>query len=226
MKKNTTLFFILLSVFTFSSFGFIKHEHPMLFIKGLLKDPVSVGAFFPCSEYAAKEICSGIDHSQGPLKILEVGSGTGALTQEIVKNLAEGDTLDLVELQSDFCEQLSATFCNDQVSLFCGSILDWQPDYNYDIIICSLPFNRFEPDFVTAILNHLKVLSKPNGKLSYIELMWVTSIKKTFSVGHNKQKLEQTLAIMRDFRTRYGIKTEPIYRNITPIYVHHTQLTA
>ena len=227
MKRNIKLAVTLSLVTFFSTLCFINQDNTKLFLKGLLKDPDNVGAFFPCSRFVAKEVCDYIDHSAGPLRILEIGSGCGALTKTIANQMAEGDMLDLVELQSDYCQELGRLFTNDQnISIFCGSILDWQPPYQYDVIVCSLPFNRFEPHFVVSVLEHIKSLCKPNGMLSYVELMWVTSIKKAFLTGQKKEKLAQTMSIMKQFKKAYGVRTENVYLNITPIYIHHARMPA
>lgn len=122
--KRTLKLAVTLSVVTFfSTLCFINQDNTTLFIKGLLKDPDNVGAFFPCSRVAAKEVCRYLDHSNGPLRILEIGSGTGALTKTIVQKISPDDVLDLVELQPEYCQELDRLFCNNQnISIFCGSI--------------------------------------------------------------------------------------------------------
>ncbi len=110
-------------------------------------------------------------------------------------------------------------------ALFCGSILDWRPDEKYDIIICSLPFNTFEPDFVSKVLEHLEHLAKPGCILSYVELMWITTIKQVFLTREQRIKLDQTRALMRSLLSMKGIGTGRVYLNVTPIYIHHIALT-
>ncbi len=190
------------------------------FIKGLVMHSEQVGACFPCSGYTAQKVCSFIDHDKGPLEILEVGSGTGALTNEIIKRLGEDDHLDLVELLPEFCETLKP-LVTQNVNLFCGSILDWKPNRKYDIIICSLPFNTFKPSFVQELLDHLKSLAKLGCIFTYVELMWVTTLKSFFLTGNKKDELAKTRALMNELRTQKGIRTDNVYLNVTPIYVHH-----
>lgn len=192
------------------------------FIKGILKHPETVGAFFPCSRFTAEQVCSFIDHSHGSLSILEIGCGTGALTKSIQKRLHNGDTLDLVEIMPEYCTELEKLFGDDErISLFCGSILDWHPQKKYDVIICSIPFNIFKSDFVQSVFDHVQTLAKPNATFSYIELMWVTRIKKAFLDKQERDSLEKTLTIMRNVRKEFGIRTDKVYLNVTPVYVHH-----
>ena len=200
----------------------ISYASDITFIKGILKHPETVGAFFPCSHFTGDQICSFIDHTNGPLRILEIGSGTGPLTKSIQERLQDGDTLDLVEIMPEYCKELEQLFGDDErISLFCGSILDWNPEQKYDVIICSIPFNIFKADFVKSVLDHVQVLSKPNATFSYIELMWVTRIKKAFLDKAEKESLEQTLGIMKGIRQEFGIRTDKVYLNVTPVYVHH-----
>ncbi len=196
------------------------------FLKEALINSKTVGAFSPCSRTVAQEVSACIAHNHGPLNILEVGAGTGALTSAIIEKLNPDDRLDLIEIIPEYCSVLHKQFGEQKnVSIQQRSILDWQPTHSYDFIICSLPFNIFPPKKVKMFLTHLQKLIKPGGTFSYVELMWLTQIKKYFLPLKQRTRLENTLTIMAQFRKNYGIKTVPIYWNITPIYVHHLRLT-
>lgn len=192
----------------------------------LLKHPEHVAAFSPCSKAVAHEICSIIQHRGKPLRILEVGGGTGALTAGIVKNMQSGDMCDVIELLPAYCEILQEEFGRyPGVSIHCCSILDWQAQEPYDFIVCSLPFNTFDVKFVDKVLQYLKKSLKPGGKMSYVELMWISEWKKYFLAGDARQNLENTLEYMKKFRSQYCKKTVPIYWNFTPIEVHHLEIS-
>ena len=196
------------------------------FLKVALINSKKIGAFSPCSRTVAQEVSSCIAHNYGPLSVLEVGAGTGALTGALIKKLNPDDLLDLIEIIPEYCSVLQKQFGQQKnVSIQQCSILDWQPTHSYDFIICSLPFNIFSPKKVKKILTHLQKLIKPGGTFSYVELMWLTHIKKYFLPIKRRARLENTLTIMARFKKDYGIKTVSIYWNITPIYVHHLRLT-
>lgn len=204
---------------------FAWSENSVTFWKVLLKHPKEVAAFSPCSNAVAKEISSIIEHNGKPLRILEVGGGTGALTSGIVKQMQSGDICDVIELMPTYCEILKERFEKfPGVAIHCCSILDWHPEEPYDIIICSLPFNTFEVQFVDAVLNHLKKCIKPHGRMSYVELLWVSELKKHFISQQARNKLIQTMDHMKKFRSTYGKKTVPIYWNFTPLAVHHLEI--
>ncbi len=205
-------------------YGLLSTE--MIFLQTFFKHPKKVAAFSPCSSFVAREISSIIEHNGTSLHILEVGGGTGALTSEIIKQMQHGDICDVIEIIPSYCKVLIEQFgTRPGVNICCCSILDWNPSYLYDIIICSLPFNTFEPEFVDTILSHLKTIIKPNGKMSYVELLWISEWKKYFIFLNSRKKLIETLTKMKKFRSTYGKKTVHIYWNITPIAVHHLEIT-
>ncbi len=201
-------------------------QSAITFLKEAIKNPDKVGTLSPCSQYVAIEIASSIrTQTNKPLSILEIGAGTGALTQAIIKKLQSGDCFDIVELLPEYYAILRQKFGNHHnVTIKRCSILDWLPEYTYDCIICSLPFNTFKPELIQAMLAHFKKLIKPGGMFSYVELMWLPHIKKFFLPQPQRERFEKTLALMAKFRKDYGTKTVPIYWNITPIYVHHLKI--
>ncbi len=218
-KYRTVIIFLGVCLYVCLSTGAI-------FWRILFKHPKKVAAFSPCSSFVAREISSIIEHKNTPLRILEVGGGTGALTSEIIKQMQNGDICDVIEIIPSYCKVLIEQFgTRPGVNICCCSILDWNPSYLYDIIICSLPFNTFEPEFVDTILSHLKTIIKSHGKMSYVELLWISEWKKYFISLNSRKKLIETLTKMKKFRSTYGKKTVHIYWNITPIAVHHLEIT-
>jgi len=57
------------------------------FFKQFLKNPIETGAILPSSESLSEEIVSYIDFAQ-PACIVEVGTGMGTFTQEILSRIA------------------------------------------------------------------------------------------------------------------------------------------
>src|SRR5437773_2720220 len=62
----------------------------------------TVGAVLPSGRFLARAIASQLRGRDRPMRVLEVGPGTGALTWEIVRYIRPQDRLDIVELNSQF----------------------------------------------------------------------------------------------------------------------------
>lgn len=196
------------------------------FMYGLIKDPQTVGALTPSSEYVAQELVMPLKAQTGPRTILEIGAGTGQITNTIVKSITADDTLDVVELNPDFCKILTERFKNQaHVQIFSGSILDWNPDKKYDFVICTLPFNRFSAQLVQAIIEHVRLLVKPNGFFSYIELKYLAYFKELILSAHELQQHALVTTYMKNFNQTYCKQTVTIFRNLPPAQVFHCQLT-
>ena len=66
----------------------------------------TVGTVCPSSPMLSRELAAAAIEATSPKRVLEVGPGTGPVTKEILKSLRAGDVLDIVELSSEFCDEL------------------------------------------------------------------------------------------------------------------------
>lgn len=214
--------------------GFIAHKGiqnffgsgTSTFLKQLITHPTEVGAFTPCSTYTAKKIVEPIKKStKKNLRILEIGPGTGVITEQIVKVMPADATLDLVEINADFCELLREQYkTNQNISIYEMSILDWLPAEHYDIVISALPLNAFDQSFVEQVLEKFKSLVAPGGSFSYVELRGIMPVKKFF-LSQKKQKDEQQkLQLIKGFKNEYFDESVTVFRNVPPIYVHRLKM--
>lgn len=105
------------------------------------------GLIVSSSGFLVNSMLSRVDFST-PLKILEIGSGRGAFTREILRRMAPGSTLDICEIKSEYnpcIERLiechpehPARLHNECVTRFLAV------NGEYDVIISSLPLKNFE----------------------------------------------------------------------------------
>src|SRR3990167_9756485 len=143
---------------------YLLGEDPIPFIQGMFRNPMTVGALAPCSSFVAEEITRPITHiggeSQQQVRVLEVGAGTGQLTQKIINRLNElqtkgsiaGYTLDLVELDEQFCAQLREKFASSSIRVHCQNVSNFVSEEKYDAIISSIPFTNLPAAVVEDIL--------------------------------------------------------------------------
>lgn len=234
MKKKYLIIcsFIILSVGVVAQQGtFSFWNEQLVFLKAFIKNPSEVGALMECSPFVGKEISKHIkkyikNNPKQPIRVLEVGAGTGALTKEIMGRLREIDHLDAIEISPQLCKVLKARVGqNKNISICCTSILDWKPPYSYDFIVSTLPFNSLEIPFVLKILNHYYQIIKSGGVLSYVEYIALSKMKKFCLWGEDREKHTNKRKIMKSFRKKFGLDTKIIWLNLPlPIHVYHLKI--
>ena len=198
-----------------------------LFILQFIKHPNDIGSLTPSSVHLAEAmtryVVSKPGNEQGK-KYLEAGAGTGAFTKTIISKLKPEDHLDIIEINPKFCERLQKKYSNyNNVSIHVGSVLDWKPDYKYDTIVSSLPFNAFRANFVEEIYNHYEKITAPGGYVSYCEYMALPGIKKMFLTPRAKKVLQDTLDVTTKFENKFQVKLDKVFVNFPPAVVHHCQ---
>jgi phospholipid N-methyltransferase len=135
------------------------------------------GSLFPTSARAAALLARPLEQREGPVRILELGPGTGAVTAAVLARMRDGDTLDICEINPRMVEVLQRRLellpeymaHRAQVRvLVCGAqaLPDVAP---YDVIVCSLPFANFDLPLVEAIFGRLRQLSHAGTKMTWFE---------------------------------------------------------
>lgn len=196
------------------------------FVSAIFRNPKSIGAAMPSSSFLAKKITKNIVVKNEPLKILEVGAGTGVFTQEIINKIGKDDIVDVIEIDCGLCEILNKKFKNNKnVYIHCVSILDWEPGYKYDFIVSGLPFNAFDSSFVCNILEKFKNIIIDNGILSYFEYALAGKAKKLFLFGDEKIDLLRNIGLRQDFLKAFEFDRDFVFLNFPPAYAYHLRIS-
>lgn len=164
-----------------------------------------------------------------PVRVLEVGPGTGAVTRKIVTLLRPEDRFDLVELNETFAGLLQKRFAEHpdymraaaQSQIHICPIQDFPYSAPYDIIISGLPLNNFPCDLVRRIFDVFFQLLVPGGTLSYFEYMYVRSFKRRLSNGAEKARLTELDEILLQNIRQYRIRRDWVFANFPPAWVQH-----
>lgn len=139
-------------------------SYTFTFFFRMLKDPRTTGALLPSSARLARELAcltNGSDH------VLELGAGTGAVTQALSKVVKE-EKLQVVELQKKLAASLKKRYPNLKVlQATAHYALDNYRQSGSVAIVSSLPFRSLPPAMkhltVQSLLGFLK--SSPGSQL-------------------------------------------------------------
>lgn len=190
----------------------------------------TTGAIAPSSRFLARAMAQPLRQRRGgPVRVLEIGPGTGAVTRTLVRHIREGDRFDLVELNESFVEMLNGRFQNDenwsrvraQSQIHSVPIQQFQADGPYDYVISGLPLNNFPSDLVEEIFHAYFRLLKPGGVLSYFEYQFVRSVRTRIGKREERQRLSAIDATMRSYTERLRFRRDWIFLNLPPAWVQH-----
>ena len=87
----------------------LRLDDEMQFIRTWIEKPISTGAVMPSSRVLARAMARYVDpHANGP--VIELGPGTGPVTEALVRHGVDPARLILVEFNPDFCRLLRARY--------------------------------------------------------------------------------------------------------------------
>jgi len=198
----------------------------LLFAIQTIKKFDEIGAIFPSSKFLGFEMLKYLDNKKENLKILEVGPGTGVFTELIINKLKPDDILDIVEFNPDFVKILKSKYGNyKNVNIVCASIIDWKPEYKYDYIISSLPFNIFSLEFVKKVIEHYESIVNDNANISYFEYMFFPKIKEKLLKNQKRDEYLKVKEILYNFNQKYNVEKSKVFKNIPPANVYNLKIS-
>jgi phospholipid N-methyltransferase len=189
----------------------------------------STGAIAPSSRFLARAMTGPLSKRDRPVRVLEVGPGTGAVTQRIVRLLQPGDRFDLVELNPVFANILRGKFDSDpayhrvadQSAVHQVPVQEFTADQPYDFIISGLPLNNFPTGLVREIFETFFRLLAPGGTLSYFEYMYVRPIRKVIGSRPDRMRLRELEAVIQPYLRQHRIHRSWVFANLPPAWVQH-----
>ncbi|MBM3996238.1 MAG: methyltransferase domain-containing protein [Planctomycetes bacterium] len=189
----------------------------------------TTGAIMPSGRALARAMTRPMRKLAGPRRILEVGPGTGAVTEEIVRQLRRGDQLDLVEINGDFVAFLEQRFSEEptfrrrrsQTRILHSPLQDVPGEHEYDIVISGLPLNNFSLELVDELYRSYERLLKPEGTLTYFEYAWIRDLKMPFVGAEERERLTKLTHYLTAKIRRYQIDDEMVLLNVPPAVARH-----
>jgi len=129
--------------------------NPLPFLRGWSRDPVAVGWPFASSYWTARRLAqAALDAAvPGSGPVLELGAGTGPVTEALLETGCPVDQLVVVERDAELCGSLERRFCGLQVlhgnALDLGEILASARISSVRVVLSGLPM-RAVPTEVAA----------------------------------------------------------------------------
>ena len=207
-----------------------------MFLQQAREDFIHTGAIAPSSRFLARAVTAPLRPQGPPLRVMEAGAGTGALTGQILQCLPAGSKLDIYELNPIFARHLALRFGTDDPNMQPGpgisegrkvtvrvnnkNAQEIPEEPRYDAIISGLPLNNFEPSQVKQILQRLFASLKPGGVLSYFEYLLIRELKSLTTGRQERRRLRRVGRITGGFLEKYEYRREAVFLNIPPALVH------
>lgn len=149
--------------------GDLAAKHPwtaerLQFFYAWRRNPQGIGAIVPSSNKLARAITRHVSAETGP--IIELGSGTGAFTRELVKRGVDPADLALIEMDPQFASQLIKDYPRADVQLADASKLADRVLFDGEAAgaaICGLPLLNFPLKTRVGILRGTFQHLKPGG---------------------------------------------------------------
>jgi phospholipid N-methyltransferase len=193
----------------------------------------STGAVLPSGPALCRALARYVSGNGSPRRLLEVGPGTGVVTDQIIRRMGASDTLDVVELNDRFVAALNERLSTDphwraaadRVTIHHLPIEQLPSEQSYQAIVSGLPLNNFPVESVQRILAHLRELAAPNGTLSFFEYIGVRKAKALVCSHAERQRLAGISETLHCALGAWQFDRQRVFANVPPAWVHHLRFS-
>lgn len=167
-----------------------RFDDEIKFFSGWKANKKAVGAIAPTSSRTARKMASIVDTSSG-LPVLELGAGTGVITDAILKSGVRPEQLVSVEYSQIFYHHLVKSFAN--VDFRCGDAFDLDRTLGekqgaiFDCVICAVPLLNFPMAKRISLIEDLLKrvpIGRPVLQITYGLLSPVVAMPERYEVRH------------------------------------------
>lgn len=152
------------------------------FIGNFIKSPKQVGSLIPSSKFLASELISRSNNENKSTFIVEVGVGTGVITEKILRNLSNTNKYIGIELNSSFAKSAREKFPAVQIINDCASKINHYTfdrfEKKCDAVISSIPWANLSPQKQEEILSNIYDSIAPGGYFSTFSYLGVEKLPK------------------------------------------------
>lgn len=201
----------------------------LVFLREFLLEFKTTGACFPTSKWAAQALITPLRNpNRKPMRILELGPGTGSVTIPLIREMRPGDSLTICEINPRFMKLLKETLEREecfhrnrhQIEFFEGAAQEIPVREPYDVIVCALPFLNFDLDTVQQIFSRLRELSTPDTLMTYYEYIGARKFNQTIGAQSRKNRMKEVNGFLRDSGAVRNIDCTKVWLNLFPISIY------
>ena len=145
--------------------------NPLPFLRGWSRDPVAVGLPFASSYWTARRLAQAVHDAAipGSGPILELGAGTGAVTEALIETGCAVDQLVVVERDAELCGSLERRFSGLQVlhgdALELGGVLAGARIPSVGVVLSGLPMRVVPPQAAAHCYSQAFQRMPPGGAI-------------------------------------------------------------
>jgi phospholipid N-methyltransferase len=161
-----------------------------LFLTKFFRHGTAVGSVTPSSSWLARKLLKDIDFARARC-IVELGAGTGPITEELLRRAGPQCRCIIVELDPDFCARLRARFPRAEVveadACKLQELLEEKKIPQVDHVLCGLALPWFAKPDRDRILDTVRRHLAPNGsfrQLSYMPWLHTREYRRYFDDVH------------------------------------------
>lgn len=200
----------------------------LTFYGQIIRQNDEVGAFSATSRVVAEAVAEPIRSGTRPLRVLEVGAGTGAMTRWIAKRLGAQDRFDVCEINPVFVRVLREDYTSvpggPEIHIHEGDIERWAPDAPYDVIVSSLPLLNMPPEKVDAVFAYFLRNLRPDGTLTYYDY-WAKDVRRFVGPSRERRRMKAVLDVTKRYLDKHEYRRRVVVRNLPPACVHYLSPT-
>lgn len=148
----------------------LKLNAPALFLQELVNNPRQIGAVLPSSRNLAVAMARWLPHGSDDYA-LELGPGTGAVSQALIERGLREDRLIAIERSPKLADHLRFRFPRAKIITGDAFELDTLLKRNFpgachiSTVISSLPLMNFPPTIAHKLARKIRAVLPPGGKL-------------------------------------------------------------
>ena len=148
-----------------------------IFFRKFVKHGTDIASFAPSSRFLSRLICKGIDYDTATC-IVELGAGTGPVTEVLLKNVRPHTKLIVVERDADFCARLRERFPEADIvegdAAKLEELLAERDIPHVDHVVSGLPLPSFPAELRDAVLASVAKTLAPGGTFRQLTVTpWV-----------------------------------------------------
>jgi phosphatidylethanolamine/phosphatidyl-N-methylethanolamine N-methyltransferase len=184
------------------------------FLLEAAQNPATVGAVLPSGRALTRALTIPV-RVRKPLRILEVGAGTGVVTRAIRRDMPRGSSLDIVEANPRFASRLRREFG----AVHQTYVQEYATEHRYDVIVSGLPLTNFEPYQVDEIMRRMLGLLRPGGTLTYFAYIGTLKARRFLSSAAQYRRHAAVDRTMNAFQRAHGTGRTTVLANVPPARV-------